>query len=288
MQVFLNGAYLPREEARVSVLDRGFLFGDGVYEVIPVYSNRLFRISEHLLRLGNSLGAVDIPNPYTEVEWQNIARELLENNPSSGDRSLYIEVTRGVGEREHMYPDNMVPTVFMMCYPLVMKNYIEGISAITHMDIRWHRCSIKAITLLPNILLRQLARETDGSYEAILLRDGLVTEGAASNVFIVKNDIISTPPKDESILPGVTRDLLVELMLDAGMPCQESDISASQLREADEIWLTGSTTGVAPVVRLDGKAVLDGIPGKWWQQANDLFCNYLDRYRAGLDGTDIK
>lgn len=273
--VFLNGRYLPLAEARVSVLDRGFLFGDGVYEVIPVYGNCIFRLAEHLVRLANSLSAIDIPNPYTDAEWTSLFNELVQRNPADGDRSLYLEVTRGQGPtRDHLYPAGLVPTVFAMCRPISAKMYVTGISAITHEDIRWHYCHIKAVTLLPNIMLKQIALKTDGSAEAILHRDGFVTEGAASNVFIVKDGTVSTPPKAPTILPGVTRDLMVELLRGAGIRCNESALSLQQLRGADEIWITGSVAGIAPVGRLDGQQVGDGQPGPVWQQAVKLFNDY--------------
>jgi D-alanine transaminase len=278
MQVFLNGEFVPREQAKISVFDRGFLFGDGVYEVIPVFNNKLFRFNEHLQRLNNSLTAINISNPYRESEWEETAKRLIAQLPVNSDKAVYIEVTRGVAEREHLYSEGMVPTVFIMCNPIEMKRYDTGISAITHPDIRWKRCDIKAITLLPNILLRQLAKDTDGSYDAILLMDGKVTEGTASNVFVVKDNLISTPPKDKKILPGVTRDLLVELLRQEGIPCKEKIVKEVDLTQADEIWLTGSTTGVAPVVKLNGIAVADGLPGKWWKQASRHFHKYIESY----------
>lgn len=278
MQVFLNGEYVPREHAKVSVFDRGFLFGDGVYEVIPVYNNSLFRFNEHLHRLNNSLTSININNPHRETEWEAICNKLITQLPETSDKAVYIEITRGVAEREHLYHEGMIPTVFVMCNPIKLKHYDTGVSAITHADIRWKRCDIKAITLLPNILLRQLAMETDGSYEAILLMDGKVTEGAASNVFVVKDDLVITPPKDKKILPGVTRDLLVELLHQEAIPCKEKIVREDDLNSADEIWLTGSTTGVAPVVKLNGNPVADGLPGKWWKEANRLFHKYIESY----------
>jgi D-alanine transaminase len=272
--VFLNGDYLPIQQAKVSVLDRGFLFGDGIYEVIPVYAGRIFRISEHLTRLNNSLAAVDIKNPYTDAEWEQVYNETLARNPGSGDKSLYLQITRGVGERDHLYSSELIPTVFIMCRTFVPKTYEQGVTAISQPDIRWINCHIKAITLLPNILLRQRAFVTDGSYEAILIRDGKVMEGAASNVFIVKNGVVSTPVKDGRILPGITRDLLVELLHQSGTGCEERMIDESELADADEIWLTGSMTGVAPVVKLNGIAVGAGVPGVMWKAASKLFEQY--------------
>jgi len=272
--VFLNGEYLPIQQAKVSVLDRGFLFGDGIYEVMPVYAGRIFRIAEHLSRLNNSLAAVDIKNPYTDAEWEQVCNETLARNPGSGDKSLYLQVTRGVGERDHLYSNDLIPTVFIMCRTFAPKTYEQGVTAISQPDIRWINCHIKAITLLPNILLRQHAFVTDGSYEAILIRDGKVMEGAASNVFIVKNGVVSTPVKDGRILPGITRDLLVELLHQSGTGCEERVIDESELAGADEIWLTGSMTGVAPVVKLNGIAVGAGVPGAMWKAASKLFDQY--------------
>lgn len=273
--VFVNGNYLPIQEATVSVLDRGFLFGDGVYEVIPVYGNKIFRLTEHLLRLSNSLSSIDIKNPHTAAEWEVIFNELVRRNPDDVDKSLYLQITRGTGPaRDHLYSDTLVPTVFAMCRPISTKSYDQGITAITHEDIRWKYCHIKAITLLPNILLRQRALNADGSFEAILMREGIVTEGAASNVFVVKGGVVTTPPKDVTILPGVTRDLLVELLQEAGIRCNETTITHQQLLAADEIWITGSLAGVAPVLKLDGRAVGSGQPGPSWKTANRLFNEY--------------
>ncbi|MGY8813257.1 MAG: D-amino acid aminotransferase [Gammaproteobacteria bacterium] len=279
MQVFLNGQLVPKDDAKISVFDRGFLFGDGVYEVIPVFGDNLFRLTEHLARLNNSLAAINIKNPYTHNEWKKICNDLMHECDFSSHKAVYIQITRGVGVREHLYHSSMIPTVFVMCNPISANKYDKGISAITHADIRWMRCDIKAITLLPNILLRQYAKDADESYEAILIRDNNVTEGAASNVFAVKDNIILTPPIDGKILQGITRDLLVELMLDANMQVNEKNIPEKALFDADEIWLTGSTTGVAPVLKLNGKPVGNGKPGIRWQQANELFNAYISTYK---------
>ena len=274
--VFINGSYLPVQEAKISVLDRGFLFGDGIYEVIPVYGGRLFRFPEHLKRLDNSLSAIDIANPYPDTEWENICNEVITKNPGTGgEKSLYVQVTRGIaGERDHLYNDDLVPTVLVMCRNVTAKNYDKGVTAITRPEIRWQHCHIKAITLLPNIMLKQLAFRTDGSSETILIRDGLVTEGAASNVFVVKDEIVSTPQKDDSILPGITRDLVVELLHDADITCYETSVTERDLLGADEIWITGSLAGIAPVVRLNGMLVGDGKPGRVWHRASALFQQY--------------
>ncbi len=272
--VFLNDNYLPLQQAKISVLDRGFLFGDGVYEVIPVFGARIFRFSDHMERLENSLSAIGIINPYSRTEWQTICTEVVRRNPVGAERFIYLQVSRGAGEREHLYDENMLATVFVMCRPARPKSYENGITVITHPDIRWQYCDIKATTLLPGVMLRQLANRTDGSHEVILIREGVVTEGAASNVFVVRDGVVSTPPKGKHILPGITRDLVLELLQSAGIPCEENIIKESELHHADEIWITGSLAGIAPVVKLDGLKVGDGKPGKIWKQADELYQAY--------------
>lgn len=266
-QVFLNGQYLAPEEAQISVLDRGFIFGDGVYEVIPAYGGHLFRLKEHLQRLENSLQGIRMQNPYTLEEWHNILQTIIDNNEGD-DQSVYLQITRGVSRRDHAFPVNIPPTVFVMSNPLVppAKSLLEkGVSAITVEDIRWRYCHIKSIALLPNILLRQQACDED-AHEAIMYRDNLVTEGAASNVFIVSHGSILTPRSGEHLLPGITRDLVLELARQHGLEHGEADISLDDLQNADEVWLTSSTKEILPVTRLDGKPVADGKPGKVWHE----------------------
>ncbi|MCH8261459.1 MAG: D-amino acid aminotransferase [Proteobacteria bacterium] len=271
--VYLNGQYLPIEDAKISVLDRGFTFGDGVYEVIPVYKGHIFRMREHLERLNNSLDEVYIDRPYALEQWQGILRELIEKNSiknTGNDLSLYMQVTRGISERDHAIDIATKQTVFAMCRPLPEYDRCAGISAIIEEDIRWKYCHIKAITLLPSVMLRHKARDA-GATEAILVKDGYITEGAASNVFIVKNGIVKTPPKDGSLLPGITRDLVVELLTESGIPCEELAIKEIELKQADEIWITSSTWEIVPVIRLDNNPVGTGRPGEVWQQASDIY-----------------
>ncbi len=267
--VYLNGQYLPIEKANISVLDRGFTFGDGVYEVIPVYHGHIFRLEKHIERLNNSLDEVYIDKPYNLAQWQEILRELIEQNPAE-DHSLYIQVTRGVSEREHAIDMAEKPTVFAMSRPLLKKDRSAGISAIVEEDIRWKYCHIKAITLLPSVILRHKARQA-GATEALLVKDGYVTEGAASNVFIVKDGVVKTPPKDGSLLPGITRDLLVELLLKSDIACEEVAITVKELRQADEIWITSSTWEIVPVVKLDAEPVGTGKSSEVWQQATEIY-----------------
>lgn len=271
--VYLNGQYLPIEDAKISVLDRGFTFGDGVYEVIPVYKGHIFRMREHLERLNNSLDEVYIDRPYALEQWQGILRELIEKNSiknTGNDLSLYMQVTRGISERDHAIDIATKQTVFAMCRPLPEYDRCAGISAIIEEDIRWKYCHIKAITLLPSVMLRHKARDA-GATEAILVKDGYITEGAASNVFIVKNGIVKTPPKDGSLLPGITRDLVVELLTESGIPCEELAIKEIELKQADEIWITSSTWEIVPVTRLDNNPVGTGRPGEVWQQASKIY-----------------
>lgn len=271
--VYLNGQYLPIEDAKISVLDRGFTFGDGVYEVIPVYEGHIFRMREHLERLNNSLDEVYIDRPYTLEQWQEILCKLVEKNSgknTGNDLSLYMQVTRGISERDHAIDIATKQTVFAMCRPLPEYDRSAGISAIIEEDIRWKYCHIKAIALLPSVMLRHKARDA-GATEAILVKDGYITEGAASNVFIVKNGIVKTPPKDGSLLPGITRDLVVELLTESGIPCEEVAIKETELKQADEIWITSSTWEIVPVISLDNNPVGTGRPGEVWQQASEIY-----------------
>ncbi len=278
--VYLNGNYLPLEQACVPVLDRGFIFGDGVYEVIPVYGRKAFRLEHHLQRLKNSMQAVRLNNPHTDEEWSDIINNVVERN-DGGDQSIYLQITRGVASRDHRFPDDAIPTVFVMSNLFVMvptEQLEHGVSAITLNDIRWQYCSIKSIALLPNILLRQQAVE-QGAAEAILLRDNEVTEGAASNVFIVKDGVIITPPKTDCLLPGITRDLVVEQAHEHDLPVEETIIKLEELLDADEIWLTSSTKEILPVTQLNNQNVGTGKPGPVWKQMYGLYQDHKQALR---------
>ena len=278
--VYLNGKYLPISQACVPVLDRGFIFGDGVYEVIPAYGGRLFRFDEHLERLDNSLRAIRLDNPYDHKTWQAVLGKLLEQYGDS-DQSVYLQITRGVAKRDHAFPPNTPATVFAMTSKLTTpdaQTLARGIAAITSTDTRWQNCYIKTIALLPNILLRQQAIDRE-ALEAILIRDGKVTEGTASNVFIVQDGVIKTPPKSTQLLPGITRDLVVELAHANGLPCAEVDISEDELGSADEVWITSSMKEILPVTRLNERPVADGKPGPLWQKMLAIFQAYKAQLR---------
>ncbi len=275
-KVFLNGEYLPIEKANVSVMDRGFLFGDGIYEVIPVYNGYLFRFDAHLERLENSLKLTHIENPYSRDEWREIMLPLID---AKKDQYIYFQVTRGVAEkRDHAFPTGVKPTVFMMCNDITPFDGKEaGVKAISLEDTRWSMCNIKAITLLGNILLRQQAVENDCA-EAILVREGYVTEGAASNVFAVIDGILITPPKSNFILPGITRDVILELADANQVPYAEDIISLDALKTASEIWFASSTREILPVVELDGQLISGGKVGRLWHTMNDLLQTYKTTY----------
>ncbi len=283
--VFLNGRFMPESEASVSPLDRGFLFGDGVYEVIPAYGRRLFRLEEHLRRLGQSLDGVRIKHPWNDQHWGEILHELVSRNGEE-DQSVYLQVTRGVARRDHAFPKGVQPTVFAMTSPLVpvpAEIRANGVAAITLDDIRWEYCNLKTIALLPNVLLRQQAID-NGAAEAILIRNGEVTEGAASNVFAVLNGTMFTPPHGPRLLPGITRDLVLEIARDAGIPCEERSLAPAELTAAEEVWLTSSTREILPVTQLNGNPVGSGKPGPLWTRMIALYQDYKRAYRAGTVG----
>lgn len=275
MIVYLNGQFLPIEEARVPVLDRGFIFGDGVYELIPVYSRHPFRLNEHLHRLQASLDGIRLANPHPVAKWAELVRELIAKNPDE-DQSLYLQITRGVAPRDHAFPKNAVPTVFMMSNPLTTPTAnlrASGVDAISAHDHRWLRCDLKAISLLANVLLRQLAVDA-GAAETVLFRDEYLIEGAASNIFVVKDGVILAPPKSHLMLPGITYDVVLELAASYDLPCQVREIAEAEVRAADELWMTSSTKEVLPITRLDGRLVGSGRPGPVFQRMYDLYQNY--------------
>lgn len=266
--VYLNGKFVPLEQATVPVLDRGFIFGDGVYELIPVYSRAPFRMDEHLARLERSLGAVRIANPYGREQWRAVIGELVAQAPSD-DQGVYLQVTRGVAKRDHAFPAGVEPTVFAMSNPLVNPPAAlveKGATAVSAPDNRWLRCDIKSISLIGNVLLRQLSADA-GAAETILFRDGILTEASASNVFVAKNGLLLSPPKSNLILPGITYDVVVEIAQQLGLPLEFRDVRDAEVRAADEIWVTSSSKEILAIVELDGKPVGDGRPGALFRRA---------------------
>lgn len=277
-EVYLNGEFMPLTEACVPVMDRGFLFGDGVYELIPIYGGRPFRLSQHMERLDNSLRSVRMENPLQFDAWERIFARLTGS--TSDDQLLYLQVTRGVDRtRNHLFPQGAEPTVFVMAWTAGPRDpdiSATGIAAVVLEDNRWHRCDIKATALLGNVLLRQAAQDA-GAAEAILVRDGLVTEGSSTNPFVVQGGKILTPPVSDRLLRGVTRDLVLELARGADMPCAERHITRDEIETADELWICSSSREVQPVTLLDGKPVGEGRPGSLWRRMDDLFQDYKAR-----------
>ncbi len=270
---WFNGRFMPLAEVSLSPLDRGFLFADAVYEVIPVFGGRPFLLEPHLRRLARSLGELHIRNPHDDAAWKAIVEGLVEGN-GSGTMAVYLQVSRGADDgRDHGFPDaTLSPTVFGMASPIPDPHPDQaGIAAITHPDTRWARCDIKSTALLPNLLARQVARQA-GAGEALLLRDGILIEGSSSSVLIVEQGAICRrPPGDHAALPGTTTEAVVTVARAVGIPCNEAPVSEARLRAADEIWIAAATRGVVPVVRLDGTPVGDGEPGPVWRKVAAAF-----------------
>ena len=266
---YVNGQYVPLAEARVSPMDRGFLFGDGAYEVIPVYSRRAFRIDEHVARLANTLAAMRLANPHGAEEWKAIIGEIVARNPWD-DQSVYLQVTRGADtKRNHAFPGpEVAPTVFLMSEPLVTptaEQLATGVSAASAADIRWRRCDLKTVSMLANCLLRQHAIDK-GCAETVLFRDSFLTEGAASSIFVCKDGVLLVPPKSHLMLPGITYDVVLELARRHGMAHEVREVLEAEVRSADELWMTSSTKEVLPITSLDGQPVGNGQPGPMGRQ----------------------
>lgn len=259
--VYLNGKYIAKNNAKISVLDRGFLFADGIYEVIPVYNATPFRLSEHLERLQYSLSKLEIINPHSNAQWQQIINNVIKQN-GGGNQSLYLHITRGVDtQREHVIEKQTQPTILLMSSPLVVaKQPIKTSSATLLADIRWQFCDIKSVALLGNMLLRNEAQQR-GHDEAILHRDQIITEGSSSNVFIVKNNEIYTPCQNNYILGGITREVIIEISQKSGFTVHQQDITVTELLNADEVWISSSSREISPVTHIDGKIIGDGNIG---------------------------
>ena len=281
--IYLNGEFVPLAEAKVSVMDRGFLFGDGVYEVIPVYSRRPFRLDQHLARLANTLAGVRLHNAYSAAQWTALIMRIVDQ-AESADQQVYLQVTRGVdSRRSHAFPRQATPTVMIMSEALLPPSRAEceeGVAAVTAVDNRWLRCDLKVTSLLANCLLRQLAVDA-GCAETVLLRDGFLSEGAAANIFLVKDHVLLAPQRNHLMLPGVTYDVVLELASAHGLKAEVRDILESELRAADEVWLSSSTREVLAIVRLDGKAVGRGQPGPVFRRMYDWYQAYKTQVMHG-------
>ncbi len=280
--VYLNGQFLPEHEAKVSVFDRGFLFGDSVYEVIPFYQGVGFRMKEHLERLNHSLRAIRIKS---DVDWEQVLTQLVAAN-GGGNLSVYLQITRGnAGRRSHAYDDTMEPTIFACCSEIkdiwqAGADDIKPIKAVVSEDLRWHRCDIKSTCLLPNILVLQQAKD-EGADEALLSRDQRLTEGTACNLFLVKRGVLFTPKRSSEILGGITRQLILELADEHGIQYQELDVDYERLLSADEVWVCSSTRGIIPVIEVDGNRIGDGLKGPLWNKMFELFSDYQRQLMAG-------
>jgi D-alanine transaminase len=273
--VYLNGEFLPIEQAKISVLDRGFIFGDGVYEVIPVYTRRPFRLAEHLVRLQTSLDAIRLPNPHSIPKWTELVGRIIAGNPWE-DQNVYLQITRGAAKRDHVFPKDVKPTVFMMASELVPPSaelVKSGAKAIVQPDFRWLRCDIKSVSLLGNCMLRTLAAD-QGCAETILVREGMLTEASASNVFIVKNGTVLSPPKSHMILPGITYDVVLEILRENSIAHEVRPVTEAELRSAEEVWVTSSSREVLAVTTLDGKPVGSGKPGPVGERVHALYQQY--------------
>jgi D-alanine transaminase len=276
-----NGELLPLDEIRISPLDRGFIFGDGVYEVVPAYGGRLLRAREHFQRLQRSMDEIKLANPHTVDQWIAEVNRLLAHHP--GNQAVYIQVTRGVPpKRDHVIPAGLVPTVFMMASPLTTPSpemVAKGVACVSAKDFRWEKCHIKSTSLLGNVLARQISADA-GATETILFRNGFLTEAAASNVFVVKDGAVAAAPQDNHILLGITYELLTDLAREGKLRFDVRPVAEAEVRAADEIWLSSSTKEVLAVTTLDGKPVGAGVPGPVFRRMHALYQEYKARLAA--------
>jgi D-alanine transaminase len=285
MIVYLNGAFLPQQDASVSIDDRGFLFADGVYEVARIYDGHIFLLERHLRRLRYGLGELQIRPDITD-EIPRIAAQLLDHNQlHTGDATLYIQITRGAAPRAHAFPPpETEPTVLVATKPF--KNYPvaywdQGVAAVSVPDTRWSRCDIKSIALLPNVLANQKAKEA-GAFEALFVREGAVIEGSHSNLFGVLDDELITYASSGFILTGITRLLVLEKATELGIPAREAPIPVARLHQVQELFLSGTTTEIMPIVRLDGQNVADGQPGPITRRLRGLYPSWVEEDRAAV------
>ena len=284
--VYLNGDWLPLSEARIPVLDRGFIFGDAVYEVVPVYARQPLRIEGHWRRLAHSLREIRMDNPFADARWSALLAEIIARNEPE-DQSIYMHISRGVAKRDAALLPGLAPTVLMIANPSAAppRQLIDdGVGCTTAQDNRWGRCDIKSTALLANCLLRQVSVDA-GAYETIMLRDGHLTEGSSSNVFVVRNGRVATPPKTREILAGITLDVVMDLAQQIGLPIETRAVSETELRAADEIWISSASKEVLAVTRLDEAAVGSGRPGPVYRRVRAAFDQAILELRIQAAGT---
>lgn len=275
--VYLNGDFMPIEEAKISPLDRGFLFGDGIYEVIPAYEGKTVGLEPHMQRMANGLAAIEIKVTQTMAEWKTLIQALIEKN-GGGNLGVYIQVSRGTDvKRYHAYPENVEPTIFMMTMPIkpaVVADAAtaQGFSVGTTQDMRWKRCHIKSTALLGNVIHFQEGYRNGNDEILLYNEENKLTEASSSNAFIVKDGVVITPRLDNQILPGITRNILLDILQkDGSIPFEERDVSMEEVFSADEVWVTSSSKELAPVTKIDDKTVGDGKVGKVWEAAFKLY-----------------
>ena len=270
--VYLNGEFLPASEAKISVLDRGFIYGDGVYEVVPVYARQPFRLAQHLRRLQNSMDGIRLANPMSDAQWSEVIGAMIARQPFA-DQAVYFQVTRGVAKRDHAFPVGVAPTVFMMSNPLPLPSAEQvkrGVAVVTADDNRWMRCDLKTTSLLGNVLMRQLAADS-GAVETVMFRDGWLTEASASNVLAVIDGVIVAPPTDNRILPGITYDATLDFARSAGLRFDVRPVARAEALAAQELWLSSSTKEVLAITTVDGKPFAGGAPGPLFRRMWDVF-----------------
>lgn len=282
MTVYLNGAYMPLEDAKIPVLDRGFIYGDGVYELVPVYAREPFRLRQHLARLQHSLEGIRLANPHPDAQWEGIIRRIIAEQPFD-DQGVYFQITRGVAKRDHAFPAGVAPTVFMMSNPLPTPTAAQierGVAVVTAEDNRWRRCDLKTISLLGNVLMRQLAADA-GAVETVMFRDGYLTEASSSNVLVVIDGVINAPPKDNLILPGITYDAAIEFAREGGMPFAIRPVTQDEAMAASEMWLSSSTKEVLAITTVDGAPFASGMPGPVFRRMHALYQQHKPAARHG-------
>ena len=270
--VYLNGVFMPIEEAQVPVLDRGFIFGDGIYEVVPVYGGRPFRLPQHLRRMARSLAAIGIDNPMDDAQWASLVHDLMSRHPWP-DQFIYMQVTRGVARRDHAFPKGVKPTVFAMANPFTHpapELRERGLSVITRADDRWLHCDIKSVSLLGNVLAKQEAVEA-GAAESVMFRDGMLTEGSSSNIWVVRDGRVLGAPTDHLVLEGIRVGLIGELCESQGIDCELRRITREEVFAADELMLTSATREILPITRIDGQPVGDGRVGPVYRRLYEAY-----------------